>query len=242
MRVWRKAICKLQGVGETMFFMPTFAQIAGAAQKQADTLAMTFGQKLNLAGADYYPAALAADVQHALLEEVRAVVRAAPLFSPLTPWGKPMRVRMTSAGELGWYSDRSGYRYIRTHPSGMPWPAIPPMALRIWKAVSGTDRTPECCLVNFYSDGAKMGLHQDKDETDFTQPVVSISLGEDAEFRIGGAEKGGATQAIRLRSGDIIVMKGEARLAYHGITKIYAGSSTLLPKGGRINLTLRVVS
>ncbi|MEL7216312.1 MAG: alpha-ketoglutarate-dependent dioxygenase AlkB [Pseudomonadota bacterium] len=196
---------------------------------------------LSIGGAQLYAGALDRAAQEALVEEVRGVVRAAPLFRPVTRWGKAMSVRMTSAGAFGWVSDRRGYRYERVHPGGEAWPAIPEAVLEVWRAVAPEARAPQCCLVNFYDDGAKMGMHQDRDEGDFGQPVVSISLGDSARFRIGGTERGGPTQAVDLASGDVLVMGGAARLAYHGVDKLYPGSSTLLPKGGRINLTLRVV-
>ncbi|NNK78397.1 MAG: alpha-ketoglutarate-dependent dioxygenase AlkB [Litoreibacter sp.] len=181
------------------------------------------------------------DVQEALVADLRALTRDAPFFAPQTPYGKPMSVRMTSAGELGWFSDRTGYRYTSTHPKGQSWPEIPASVLDIWDHISGVTRSPQSCLVNFYGENAKMGMHQDKDEKDLTWPVVSVSLGDDALFRIGNETRGGKTESIWLRSGDVVVMGGAARLTYHGIDRIRYGSSTLLPKGGRINLTLRVV-
>lgn len=193
-------------------------------------------------GFRHYPQFLDGPAQLALVEDLRAVVAAAPLFSPLTPSGKQMSVRMTSAGRFGWVSDRRGYRYSETHPSGNAWPAIPESVLAVWRAVSGSARSPECCLVNYYGADAKMGLHQDRDEVDFTEPVVSISLGDDGLFRIGNETRGGATQSLWLHSGDVLVMGGAARLLYHGIDRIAPGTSPLLKQGGRINLTLRVVS
>lgn len=190
----------------------------------------------------HYPGWLSAPEQRALRDDLRGVVAAAPLFSPMTPYGKEMSVRMTSAGRFGWVSDRRRYRYSETHPNGSPWPAIPPSILAIWRAVSESARDPECCLINFYSEGAKMGLHQDRDEADFGHPVVSISLGDDGLFRIGNKTRGGKTESLWLRSGDVMVMEGDARLLYHGIDRIAPGTSTLLPKGGRINITLRVVT
>ena len=190
----------------------------------------------------HYPGWLSGSEQRALVADLRAVVAQAPLFSPMTPHGRPVSVRMTSAGRFGWVSDRRGYRYSETHPAGMPWPAIPETILAIWRAVSGTDRDPDCCLINFYGEGARMGLHQDRDEADFTQPVVSISLGDDGLFRIGNETRGGATQSLWLRSGDVLVMGGAARLRHHGIDRIAPGTSLLLPQGGRLNLTLRVVT
>jgi alkylated DNA repair protein (DNA oxidative demethylase) len=123
----------------------------------------------------------------------------------------------------------------------MAWPPIPDSVREVWDAVAGVDREPECCLVNFYDADARMGLHQDRDEADFTMPVVSISLGDEALFRVGGTSRGGPTQSVWLRSGDVAMLSGEGRLAYHGIDRVRADSSTLLPNGGRINLTLRVV-
>ena len=190
----------------------------------------------------HYPGWLSGAEQAALVADLRAVVAAAPLFSPMTPYGRVMSVRMTSAGRFGWVSDRRGYRYAESHPDGMAWPPIPESILAVWRAVSGSQRCPECCLVNFYGAEAKMGLHQDRDEADFTQPVVSISLGDDGLFRIGNETRGGRTQSLWLRSGDVMVMGGAARLLYHGIDRIAPDTSALLPQGGRINLTLRVVT
>lgn len=185
---------------------------------------------------------LPVDAQKLILAAVRDVVRQAPFFRPQTPMGAPMSVRITAAGQYGWFSDASGYRYIPTHPNGQPWPAIPAPILALWEELTGCERLPECCLINYYSADAKMGLHQDKDEADFQWPVLSISLGDDALFRMGSVTRGGKTDKIWLSSGDVIVMGGDARRAYHGVDRIRAGSSRLLPKGGRINLTLRVVT
>lgn len=192
-------------------------------------------------GVRVFPGFLSPDAQASMVDDVRGIVRAAPLFRPVTARGKEMSVRMTSAGRFGWISDRRGYRYEARHPQGMAWPDIPATVLDVWASVSGVSVLPECCLVNFYDADAKMGLHQDRDEQDFDMPVVSISLGDEALFRVGGVERGGPTQSIWLKSGDVAVMSGEARLAYHGIDRIRPQSSTLLPSGGRINLTLRVV-
>lgn len=180
--------------------------------------------------------------QAALIEALRPVLKAAPLFTPDTPRGGKMSVRMTSAGALGWFSDTRGYRYAETHPSGRAWPAIPDPILQIWHRLTGLDRQPDSCLLNYYGEGARMGLHQDRDEADFSYPVVSVSLGDDALFRMGGPERGGRTESIWLSSGDVVVMGGAARLAFHGIDRIRFKSSRLLPKGGRLNLTLRVVT
>lgn len=196
---------------------------------------------LVVGGATLWPGYLDSAAQDELVTALREIVRQAPLFSPVTRWGKPMSVRMTSAGRLGWVSDRRGYRYEPQHPSGVPWPAIPGQVLRLWQSVTGVPRDPDCCLINFYDASARMGMHQDRDEGDFSFPVLSVSLGDDALFRIGGTERGGATESIWLRSGDVLVLSGASRLAYHGIDRVRHGSSALLPHGGRINLTLRVV-
>ncbi|MEF2546913.1 alpha-ketoglutarate-dependent dioxygenase AlkB [Aurantimonas sp. E1-2-R+4] len=195
-------------------------------------------------GVRHSPGHLSRDDQVALLEAIRAVVAAAPLFQPVMPrTGKPLSVRMTNCGGLGWVADRAGYRYQPTHPvTGAPWPAMPPQLLRIWAEMSGFDHPPEACLVNFYETGTKMGLHQDRDEEDLAAPVVSISLGDDCLFRVGETTRGGRTTSIRLQSGDIVVLGGEGRLAFHGVDRIYPATSALLKNGGRINLTLRRVT
>ena len=196
-------------------------------------------------GVQFLPGHFDGPEQMALVEAIRQIVKAAPLFTPIMPkTGTPMSVRMTNCGQLGWVTDKeNGYRYQSTHPvTGMPWPPIPDMLIKLWQDIADYSGPPEACLVNFYNDTAKMGLHQDRDETDFSAPVVSVSLGDDARFRIGGIVKGGKTQSISLRSGDVLVMGGASRLAFHGIDRIYPGTSTLLPKGGRINLTLRRVN
>jgi DNA oxidative demethylase len=190
---------------------------------------------------DYFDAA----AQQALVEAIRMVVKSAPLFTPVMPrTGTPMSVRMTNCGSLGWVTDKAnGYRYQSMHPeTAESWPKMPELLLDLWRDVSDHAAPPEACLVNFYNEAAKMGLHQDRDEKDFSAPVVSVSLGDDARFKIGGTVRGGKTQSIILRSGDVLVMGGDSRLAFHGIDRIYANTSTLLPKGGRINLTLRRVN
>lgn len=210
-------------------------------RKNGEEVGMT-RPTLGLRGVSVYQELLDRAAQDAIITDIRGIVAAAPLFSPITPHGKPMSVQMTSAGRFGWVSDRSGYRYSEVHPKGMPWPEIPASIRKIWEQVSGSDREPECCLVNLYRATAKMGMHQDRDEADFTQPVVSLSLGDDGLFRIGNTTRGGKTESIWLKSGDVLVMGGDARLVYHGIDKTRAGSSSLLSGGGRINLTMRVVT
>ncbi len=199
-------------------------------------------ETLEIRGFRLHRALLDRAAQEALVARLREVLRAAPLVQPVTPRGRPMSVRMSAAGRFGWITDRKGYRYSETHPDGQPWPPIPDEVRAIWDAVVPESRPPECCLINWYGEGARMGLHQDRDEGDFGQPVVSVSLGDEGLFRMGNVERGGRTESVWLRSGDVVVMGGEARLRHHGVDRIRFGSSTLLPQGGRINLTLRVVT
>jgi alkylated DNA repair protein (DNA oxidative demethylase) len=193
----------------------------------------------------YRPGKLGLAQQVELVNEIRAVMEDAPLFTPtMLRSGKPMSVRMTNCGPLGWVTDKErGYRYQATHPvTGKPWPAMPRALLDLWREVAGYPADPEACLVNYYVGGAKMGLHQDKDEEDFAAPVVSVSLGDSAIFRVGGLTRKDETQALELKSGDVVVLGGDHRLAFHGIDHILPGTSALLPEGGRLNLTLRRVT
>jgi DNA oxidative demethylase len=196
-----------------------------------------------LKGLQHYPAYLDRPAQEALLAELRACVADAPLFQPVMPrTGRPFSVKMTNLGKLGWVSDRNGYRYQPTHPdTAQAWPTIPDSVMAIWRKVSEYPYDPEACLVNYYAPSTEMGLHQDKDEEDFAAPVVSISLGDTAVFRIGGTTRGGKTSTLKLQSGDVLVMGGEARMCFHGVDRVLSGTSTLLKDGGRINLTLRRV-
>ena len=196
---------------------------------------------VQLRGFDIYPGLIPPAAQRDLRDALRQLAGVAPFFTPSTPAGKTMSVRMTSAGRCGWVSDRRGYRYDRCHPNGQPWPAIPHQVLALWQQLVSAERDPDCCLVNFYGEGSRMGLHQDRDEADFSWPVLSISLGDDALFRIGNRSRGGKTESIWLHSGDVVVMAGDARLTYHGVDRIRFGTSSLLAKGGRLNLTCRVV-
>lgn len=203
---------------------------------------MEFGTPQDLNGCAVWKGALGASEQAALVEELRACLRAAPLYAPVTPGGRPMSVRMSAAGRLGWVTDRAGYRYEPRHPSGAAWPAIPPVALAVWEAVADWPAPPDCCLINWYGEGAKMGMHQDRDEGEFAAPVVSISLGDPATFRVGGVEAPRPSRSVRLESGDVAALRGAARLAWHGVDRVFFGGSSLLPRGGRINLTMRVVA
>ncbi|MBA8899784.1 alpha-ketoglutarate-dependent dioxygenase AlkB [Phyllobacterium sp. P30BS-XVII] len=196
-------------------------------------------------GIRYFPDYLDLNEQSALVEEIRTIVAEAPLYIPAMPkTGKEMSVRMTNCGSLGWVTDKErGYRYQAIHPATQkPWPAIPQRLLTLWNKVGDFELPPEACLVNFYAETAKMGLHQDRDEQNLVAPVVSLSLGDTCLFRFGGTERNGKTQSIKLKSGDVIVLGGEGRLAFHGVDRIYPGTSTLLKNTGRINLTLRRVT
>jgi alkylated DNA repair protein (DNA oxidative demethylase) len=179
--------------------------------------------------------------QSALRDEVLA--NAAPFYTPAMPGsGKPFSVEETNFGPLGWYSDKRGYRCVPANPrTGETWPPIPQALIALWHETTGCDVPPECCLVNLYRGGARMGLHQDRDEPS-DAPVLSVSLGDDALFRIGGTTRRGPTQSVKLVSGDVLSFGGPARRAFHGIDRVIAGSSTLLSGGGRINLTLRRVT
>jgi len=193
----------------------------------------------DLPGFRYWPGALDAAAQADLLAELQTAIDVAPLYRPITPGGKPFSVQMTNLGRVGWVSDRSGYRYQTTHPhTGQPWPPIPAVLLHLWDALTEGSAPPDACLVNLYRDTARMGLHQDRDEADLTAPVLSISLGDTAVFRIGAAG-GGPTRSIRLNSGDVCALTGPSRLARHGIDRLVVRSSQLIAGGGRINLTLR---
>ncbi len=194
-------------------------------------------------GVRLWPQALNPAQQSELLEVVLSTTAQAPFLRPTMPrTGTPFTVTQTNFGTLGWVSDAQGYRYQAHHPvTGQPWPPIPALLLRLWHAALPDAPDPHCCLVNHYRDGARMGLHQDRDETALDVPVLSISLGADALFRLGGTSRKSPTQSLKLRSGDLLVFGGAARLAFHGIDRILAGSSDLVPGGGRINLTLRRV-
>ena len=192
-------------------------------------------------GLIYHPGWFDRAGQEALLAELRAIVRAAPLFTPRMPrTGQPFSVRMSNCGPLGWVSDTAGYRYQPRHPeTGENWPDIPASLLTLWENVAASPLAPEACLINFYEAGARMGLHQDRDELEFSAPVVSVSLGATALFRYGGEDRRGPTRSVRLQSGDVVVIGGVSRLCFHGIDRLYPGTSTLVPGDARINLTLR---
>lgn len=193
----------------------------------------------------HFPKALDRPAQTALLGAIRKVIAEAPLYTPTMPRsGKQMSVRMTNAGPLGWVTDKErGYRYQAMHPvTGKPWPPIPAMLLDLWTECAGYPQPPEACLINYYGGAAKMGLHQDRDEQDFAAPVLSVSLGDTGIFRVGGTTRKSPTQSYELKSGDVFVLGGADRLAYHGIDRVLPGTSDLLQEGGRFNLTMRRVT
>ncbi len=186
------------------------------------------------------PGMVAPDDQAALVVEVFAAAALAPFLRYATAYGGRMSVEMTSFGPLGWTSDSRGRRYRSEHPTtGRPWPAMPAALLDIWRRATSLATPPDSCLVNLYRGSARMGLHQDRDEVDLRAPVVSISLGDSARFRLGGLTRRAPTRAMTLHSGDVVVLAGAARLAFHGIDRILPHTSRLIPEGGRLNLTLR---
>ena len=189
--------------------------------------------------------------QLSLLADIVVILAQAPLYRPVMPrWGTPFSVQMSNCGPLGWVSDKSGYRYQPVHPvTGRPWPAIPPMLLDLWFELGAYRHPPQACLINYYAQDARMGLHQDRDEEDFSAPVVSVSLGDDARFRLGGSRRSDPATGLTLQSGDVMLLEGVTRLAFHGIDRTFPGTSDLLapypelfPGGGRFNLTLRRVT
>ena len=195
-------------------------------------------------GVSYFAGFLDRAKQEALREEVLAILDQAPLYRARMPrTGKPFSVRMSNCGPLGWMSDETGYRYQATHPeTSRPWPPIPASLLKAWAKLAPDAPAPEACLINVYHANARMGLHQDRDERELAAPVVSLSLGDTALFRVGGLERRDPTRSFRLESGDAMALSGPSRLAFHGVDRIFPGTSTLLAEGGRINLTLRRVT
>ncbi|MBI1264591.1 MAG: alpha-ketoglutarate-dependent dioxygenase AlkB [Alphaproteobacteria bacterium] len=194
------------------------------------------------------PGWFAPGAQRALIDAVCAIEAQAPFYQPAMPrTGAPLSVTMTNCGPLGWVTDKDrGYRYERAHPlTGQPWPPMPDALLALWEAVSGWPQPPQACLINFYRAGSRMGLHVDADEDARDAPVVSVSLGDPARFRMGGPQRSDPTGSLKLASGDVVVLAGPARRCFHGVDRIYPGQSQLLPEAwrpGRINLTLRRVN
>ncbi len=196
------------------------------------------------AGVTLWREYFARPVQQEIVETVMRLAQSAPFYRPLMPkTANPFSVEETNFGPLGWLAEPGGYRYAPQHPvTGEPWPAIPDMLIEPWRSVAPFPQPPECCLVNLYRAGAKMGAHQDRDEDELGAPVVSVSLGDDAVFRFGGVTRKGPTQTVKLSSGDVLTFGGPSRLMFHGIARVIAASSDLVHGGGRINLTLRRVT
>ncbi len=185
----------------------------------------------------------AATEQKALVAAIEAVAAAAPFRHMMTPGGHAMSVAMTSCGAFGWVTDRRGYRYSPTDPaSDKPWPAMPPLfadlAARAAAAGGYPGFAPDSCLVNRYQPGARMGLHQDRDERDMSQPIVSVSLGLPALFLFGGPKRAGSPLRQRLESGDVVVWGGPSRLFFHGVDALAEGQHPLTG-ALRYNLTFR---
>lgn len=191
----------------------------------------------------YYPEYFSRKSQEILRDIILKHLVNVPLFTPTMPkTDKPFSVKMSNAGSLGWVSDIKGYRYQPHHPEGQEWGAIPQSLLELWQDRADYAHEPEACLINFYEATAKMGLHQDRDEQDFTAPVISVSLGASALFRIGGMNRRDKTKILKLNSGDVLMFGGQARLIFHGIDRLYPKTSTLIENDARINLTLRRVT
>jgi alkylated DNA repair protein (DNA oxidative demethylase) len=213
----------------------------GLGAKDSDSPSRrTYIKAMTFNGFRLIPQALDPAAQAALAAEVMAAAEAAPFYRPLTPSGRPMSALQTSLGVLGWVTDAKGYRYEPRHPrTGRPWPPMPPALAALWAQHVDVERPADSCLVNLYRDGARMALHRDEDEADQTVPVLSVSLGDTAVFRLGGQSRRNPTRSLRLSSGDVCLLAGPSRLAYHGIDRVLAGSSRLIAGGGRISLTLR---
>lgn len=178
-----------------------------------------------------------------LLSDLRQVIAGAPLRHMVTPGGFRMSVAMTNCGEWGWVTEPSGYRYASTDPlSGQTWPAMPESFRRLARSAAadtGFDGfTPDACLVNCYSPGSKLSLHQDKDEKDYRAPIVSVSLGIPAVFLFGGSKRADKVQRIPVEHGDVVVWGGPSRLRYHGVAPLKEATHPLLG-GQRFNLTFR---
>ena len=188
-------------------------------------------------------------IQKKIIDEVSKIIYRAPLFNPLTPiWNKPLKIKITNAGTWGWLSNKQGYKYVKYHPlTKKKWPPIPNIFFEIWNKYSSSLILPNCSLINVYeNEKSTLGTHQDKDENDFSYPVVSISIGNRAIFNCGSSRRN--LKKICLPSGSIVILKGESRLYYHSISKVFKNDKNIfynsenidLPKKGRISITLRV--
>jgi len=196
----------------------------------------------------HFKSKLSLKQQQEILEAVRTVVREAPLFIPTMPHrGTSFGYRMSNCGQLGWVSDRSGYRYQVHHPATRKlFPAIPELirelAITLADEAGWSDFRPETCLINFYQKGESLGLHQDNTEQNLKAPIISISLGDAGVFLLGGKQRIDPTKKYILQSGDCLVMAGKSRLYFHGFAGILPNTSSLLKNGGRINLTIRQIN
>lgn len=187
-----------------------------------------------------YLAGFALPLEQALLADIKEIATAAPFRHMLTPGGQRMSVAMTNCGEVGWVTDRKGYRYDRLDPeTGRPWPPLPQTFARLAEraaAQAGFARfRPDVCLINRYEPGARMSLHQDRDERDFSAPIVSVSLGLSATFLFGGLQRSDRPHRLPLAHGDVVIWGGGKRLAYHGVAPVTAGCH---PTVGRMRLSL----
>jgi alkylated DNA repair protein (DNA oxidative demethylase) len=183
-------------------------------------------------------------VQSALGEAVIEAAGMAPFRRPRTRGQGTFSAAITNCGAVGWWSDQQGYRYMPVQPEGgLPWPPMPGLFREVVAGiVAGTawaGFTPDCCLINFYGPGAKMGLHQDKDERDFTQPIVTVSLGDTADFLVGGPKRSDRAQVFSFHSGDVLLMGPPSRMLFHGVRKVHAGTSPIPSLKGRYSLTFR---
>ncbi len=195
-------------------------------------------------GTQHLKAAVAKGMQARLLAAVRRVEQKAPFRQARTKSGGLYSAEMTNCGTVGWWSDAKGYRYTKAQPgSDVPWPRIPPTFSKVLDEIvvdtPWPDFSSDACLINHYTKGAKMGLHQDRDEADFDQPIVTVCLGAAADFLIGGCARSDKPLVLTVESGDVIVMGGESRMRFHGVRKIYPGTSPLPGLDGRISLTFR---
>jgi alkylated DNA repair protein (DNA oxidative demethylase) len=198
-------------------------------------------------GVAHWPAVLSAERQAQILDAVAGVMRAAKPVRPRMKNGVPMINALTNCGAWGWWSDERGYRYVGRHPeTNEPWPPVPDIVERTAQefaaGIGYADYDPDSCLVNIYAATGKLNLHTDSDEADQTQPILSFSFGATAAFVLGGLKRTDPTQTIMLRSGDAMALYGSARMRFHGVKKLYPADHILhpaIPRGGRINLTLR---
>jgi DNA oxidative demethylase len=198
-------------------------------------------------GVTHWPGYLTPRQQGVLLDAVAGVMRAAAPVRPRMKNGVPMINTLSNCGEWGWWSDEKGYRYVAQHPeTNAPWPPIPEpiksAAQALARETGHPDYDPDSCLVNIYAATGKLNLHQDADESDRTQPIISFSFGADAAFVIGGMARADRGQVIRLKSGDAMALAGASRMRFHGVKKLYPAlhlAHPAIPLGGRINLTLR---